>query len=55
MPKVDIPAAKVFGNANAFLKPEKEAYMKPMNRTAVCTLLFLAALGNALAAGLNRL
>jgi hypothetical protein len=39
----------VFGNANAFLKREKEAYMKPISRTAVCTLLFLVALGTAFA------
>jgi hypothetical protein len=39
----------MFGNANAFLSYEKEAFMKPMNRTAVCTLLFLAAMGTAFA------
>src|SRR5260370_12196919 len=40
---------EVFGNANAFLTSEKEAYMKPIVRTAVCTLLFLVALGAAFA------
>jgi Domain of unknown function (DUF4136) len=39
----------VFGNANAFLTFEKEAYMKPFNRTVVCTVLFLTALGVAFA------
>jgi hypothetical protein len=40
---------EVFGNANAFLTSEKEAYMKPIHRTAVCTLFLLAAIGTALA------
>jgi len=40
---------EVFGNANAFQTFEKEAYMKPIHRTAVCTLLFLTALGTAFA------
>jgi hypothetical protein len=40
---------EAFGNANAFLKREKEAYMKPIHRTAVCTLLFLVALATAFA------
>jgi Domain of unknown function (DUF4136) len=40
---------KAFGNANALLKAEKEAYMKPIFRTAICTLLFLVALGTAFA------
>src|SRR5438270_2542710 len=39
----------MFGDASAFLTSEKEAYMKPMNRTAVCTLLILAAMGTAFA------
>jgi Domain of unknown function (DUF4136) len=39
----------VFGDANAILTSEKEAYMKPIRRTAVCTLLFLFALGTAFA------
>ena len=47
--KVDVPVAAVFGNSNAFLKREKEAHMKPINRTAVCTVFFLAALGAAFA------
>jgi hypothetical protein len=34
---------------NAFLMAEKEAHMKPINRTAVCTVLFLIALGTAFA------
>jgi hypothetical protein len=42
-------AVAVFGNVNAFLTREKEAYMKPIHRTAVCTLLFLVALGTAFA------
>jgi Domain of unknown function (DUF4136) len=37
----------VFGDANASLTAEKEAYMKSIRRTAVCTLLFLSALGTA--------
>src|SRR5580700_4157019 len=40
---------RVFGNANAFLTCEKEAHMKPIGRTAVCTVLFLVALGTAFA------
>src|SRR6266851_4088576 len=39
----------MFGNANAFLTSEKEAHMKPISRTTVCTVLFLVALGTALA------
>src|SRR5216684_3817263 len=39
----------MFGNANAFLTSEKEAHMKPISRTAVCTVLFLVALGTAFA------
>jgi len=39
----------VFGNANAFQTFEKAAYLKPIHRTAVCTLLFLTALGTAFA------
>jgi hypothetical protein len=39
----------LFGNANAFLTSEKEIHMKPVLRTAVCTLFFLAALGAAFA------
>jgi len=39
----------VFGNVNAFVMTEKEAHMKPMSRTAVCTVLFLVALGTAFA------
>jgi Domain of unknown function (DUF4136) len=39
----------MFGNVNAFLTSEKEAHMKPIGRTAVCTLLFLVALGSAFA------
>jgi hypothetical protein len=39
----------MFGTANAFLTFEKEAQMKPVNRTAACTLLFLVALGTAFA------
>src|ERR1700732_2614838 len=34
----------VFGNANAFLTCEKEAHMKQIGRTAVCSVLFLVAL-----------
>src|ERR1700680_4335500 len=40
---------RVFGNANAFLPSEKEAHMKPLGSTAVCTVLFLLALGTAFA------
>jgi len=39
----------MFGNPNAFLTSEKEAHMKPIVRTAVSTVLFLVALGTALA------
>jgi hypothetical protein len=39
----------MFGTANAFLTFEKEAQMKPVNRTAACTVLFLVALGTAFA------
>src|SRR6266567_4985328 len=39
----------MFGNQNAFLTSEKEAHMKPIVRTAVSTVLFLVALGTALA------
>jgi len=39
----------VFGNVNAFVMTEKEVHMKPMSRTAVCTVLFLVALGTAFA------
>jgi hypothetical protein len=39
----------MFGNPNAFLTSEKEAHMKPIGRTAVCTVLFLVALGAAFA------
>jgi hypothetical protein len=39
----------MFGHPHAFLTPEKEAQMKPVHRTAVSTVLFLAALGTALA------
>jgi hypothetical protein len=39
----------MFGNPNAFLKSAKEAYMKPIIRTAVSTMLFLVALGTAMA------
>ena len=38
-----------FGNANAFLTFEKEALMKPIFRTAVCSMLFLTALATAFA------
>jgi Domain of unknown function (DUF4136) len=38
-----------FGVANAFLTSEKEAQMKPRNRIAACAVLFLVALGTALA------
>jgi Domain of unknown function (DUF4136) len=37
----------MFGNAHALLIPEKEAHMKPMRRTAICTLFFMALLGSA--------
>src|SRR5580658_4755741 len=37
----------MFGNAHAFLTYEKEAHMKPIRRTAVCTMFFLAMLGAA--------
>jgi hypothetical protein len=40
---------EMFGNVNALLTAEKEAYMRLTSRTAVCTLLFLAALGAAFA------
>src|ERR1700730_13198343 len=39
----------MFGNPNAFLTSEKEAHMKPIVRPAVSTVLFLVALGTALA------
>jgi hypothetical protein len=39
----------MFGNAHALLIPEKEAHMKPMLRTAICTLFFMALLGSAFA------
>jgi hypothetical protein len=39
----------MFGNAHAFLIPEKEAHMKPMRRTPICTLFFMALLGSAFA------
>jgi hypothetical protein len=39
---------RVFGNANAILTYEKEIYML-LRRTAVCTMLFLVALGAAFA------
>jgi hypothetical protein len=39
----------MFGNPNAFLTFEKEAHMKPIVRTAVSAVLFLVALGTALA------
>jgi hypothetical protein len=39
----------MFGNPNAFRTFEKEARMKPIVRTAVSTVLFLVALGTALA------
>src|SRR5713226_7512450 len=39
----------MFGNPSAFLTSEKEAQMKPTNRPVVCTVLFLVALGTALA------
>src|ERR1700738_2645093 len=39
----------MFGNAHAFLTYEKEAHMKPIRRTAVCTMFFLAMLGAAFA------
>src|SRR6202790_2140430 len=42
-------SAIAFGVANAFLTSEKEAQMKPIHRTAVCTMLFFVALGTALA------
>src|SRR6202163_1755052 len=42
-------SALAFGVANAFLTSEKEAQMKPIHRTAVCTVVFLVALGTALA------
>src|ERR1700724_2377862 len=38
-----------FGVANAFLTSEKEAQMRPRNRIAACAVLFLVALGTALA------
>jgi hypothetical protein len=37
----------MFGNSHAFLTPEKEAHMKPMRRTAVCTIFLIALLGSA--------
>jgi Domain of unknown function (DUF4136) len=46
---MDSLAGPTFGVANAFLTSEKEAHMKPINRTAVCTVLFFVALGTALA------
>jgi len=39
----------MFGNAHALLIAEKEAHMKPMLRTAICTLFFMALLGSAFA------
>src|SRR6266403_992733 len=39
----------MFGHPNAFLTSEKEAQMKPIGRTAVYAVLFLVALGTALA------
>jgi len=39
----------MFGKPNALLISEKEAQMKPVNRIAACTVLFLVALGTALA------
>jgi hypothetical protein len=45
----------MFGNPNAFLTCEGEAHMKPIVHTAVSTVLFVVALGTALAAGQDRL
>src|ERR1700680_2638633 len=42
-------SAIAFGVANSFLTSEKEAQMKPIYRIAVCTVVFLVALGTALA------
>jgi hypothetical protein len=39
----------MFGTAHAFLISEKETFVKPVLRTTVCTLFFLATLGVALA------
>jgi Domain of unknown function (DUF4136) len=39
----------MFGHPHAFLTPEKGAQMQPVHRTAVSTVLFLIALGTALA------
>src|SRR5437588_8571452 len=39
----------IVGTANAFLTSEKEIQMKPLSRTAVCTVFFLAMLGAAFA------
>jgi hypothetical protein len=39
----------MFGTAHAFLTSEKEIHMKPVLRTAVSTLFFLATLGAAFA------
>jgi hypothetical protein len=44
-----LQAGALFGIANAFLRSEKEAYMKPLHRTTVCSILFLVALGTAFA------
>jgi Domain of unknown function (DUF4136) len=39
----------MFGSAHALFTPEKEAHMKPMRRTAICTMFFMALLGSAFA------
>jgi hypothetical protein len=47
--QIDSFVFRKFGNAHALLIPEKEAHMKPMRHTAICTLFVMALLGSAFA------